>query len=231
MLVSALLMAAICFLAWIPASWSLAAYQPHWFAVALVAAAVVTVWALWQCFRHETNVLRLLAIAGIACFAGLIQTGALMNLNIARWSDPSTAVAEIREIVGHSQPLVSLTPIDHRFAYYYERPITELPWPTYVDDLPADADYFCFMRHPLDTADAREAGRGRTFGRTSGVLPFAWEEVATLCVERRIRDYPQRMLVLGRVVKPRIALANDATKPRPKTVNLTAAASTYTRTR
>jgi hypothetical protein len=39
------------------------------------------------------------------------------------------------------------------------------------------------------------------------------------------------MLVLGRVVKPRLALANDATRPRPNTVNLTAAAETYTRTR
>jgi 4-amino-4-deoxy-L-arabinose transferase-like glycosyltransferase len=231
LLASTALMATICVLAWLPAPWSLAAYQPHWFAVALVTAATVAAWVLWQCYRYETKSLRLLAVGAIACFAGMIHAGALMNLNIGRWSDPAAAVAEMRNIIGHSQQLVSLTPIDHRFAYYYARPITELPWPTYVGDLPADADYFCFMRHPLDTADSREAGRGRTFGRTSGVLPFAWEEVATLCVERRIRDYPQRMLVLGRVVKPRIALANDATKPRPKTLNLTAAAATYTRTR
>lgn len=231
LLVSSILMAAICVLNWMPTRWSLAAYQPHWFAVSLIAAAVVAVWLLWQCYRHATKSLRLLAVGAIACFAGSIHAGALMNLNIARWSDPAAAVAEMRDIVGHSQPLVSLTPIDHRFAYYYERPIAELSWPAYVDDLPADVDYFCFMRHPIDTAESREAGRGRTWGRTSGVLPFAWEEVATLCVERRIRDYPQRILVLGRVIKPRLALANDATKPRPKTVNLTVAASTYTRTR
>lgn len=231
LLASSQLMAAICVLAWMPAPWSLAAYQPHWFAVTLVTAAIVAAWLLWQCYRYESKSLRLLAVGAIACFAGLIHLGALMNVNIGRWSDPALAVAEMRDIVGHSQPLVSLTPIDHRFAYYYERPIAELKWPEYVDDLPAGVDYFCFMRHPIDTAESREAGRGRTWGRTSGVLPFAWEEVATLCVERRIRDYPQRMLVLGRVVKPRVALANDATKPRPKTVNLTAAASTFTRMR
>ncbi|MGD9636832.1 MAG: ArnT family glycosyltransferase [Pirellulales bacterium] len=231
LLVSALLMTALCVVAWIPASWSLAAYQPHWFGILIVISAFVATWALWSCYRLATFNLRLIAVAGIAGFAGLTQAGLLMNLNIARWSDPATAVAQLREIVGHSQPLVSLTPIDHRFAYFYEEQIAELPWPTYIDDLPPDVDYFCFMRHPLDTADSRESGRGRTFTRTSGMLPFAWEEVATLCVERRIRDYPQRMLVLGRVVKPRLALANDATRPRPKTVNLTAAAETYTRTR
>jgi len=231
LLASALLMMAICILVWAPASWSLAGYQPHWFAVALVTSAAIAVWTLWQCYRMQTMNLRLIAVGAIAGFAGLTHAGALMNLNIARWSNPAFAVAEMRGIVGHSQPLVSLTPIDHRFAYYYEMPIAELAWPTYIDDLPADVDYFCFMRHPIDTAESREAGRGRTWGRTSGVLPFAWEEVATLCVERRIRDYPQRMLVLGRVVRPRVALANDATKPRPKTVNLTAAATSYTHMR
>lgn len=223
-LVSAALIIALCALAWIPASWSLAAYQPHWFAIALVLSALVAIWTLWKCYRFQTPTLRLFAVGAIAGFAGITQAGLLMNRNIARWSDPTAAVDEMREIVGHSQQLVSLTPIDHRFAYYYEKPIAELPWPAYVDDLPADVDYFCFMRHPIDTAESREAGRGRTWTRTSGVLPFAWEEVATLCVERRIRDYPQRMLVLGRVVKPRVALTNDATKPRPKTINLTAAA-------
>jgi hypothetical protein len=137
----------------------------------------------------------------------------------------------MKEIVAPIQSLVSLTPIDHRFAYFYAQPIAELDWPSEVDDLPADVEYFCFMRHPADTADSREAGRGRSWTRTSGMLPFAWAEVATLCVERRVRDYPQRMLVLGRVVKPRMALANDATKPRPKTINLTAATSFRTRTR
>jgi 4-amino-4-deoxy-L-arabinose transferase-like glycosyltransferase len=231
LLASGMLMAAMCILAWLPVRWSLAQYQPHWFAVALVLTAGIAIWTLWKCYQLETLPLRLIAVGAITSFAGLTQAGLLMNLNIARWSDPTSAVAEMREIIGHSQPLVSLTPIDHRFAYFFGQPIAELPWPQYIDDLPPDVDYFCFMRHPIDTAESREAGRGRTWTRTSGMLPFAWEEVATLCVERRIRNYPQRMLVLGRVVKPRIALANDATKPRPKTINLTAAATTSTRLR
>ena len=113
----------------------------------------------------------------------------MMNFNIARWNDPTAAVDQLKQIVA-SAPLVSLTPIDHRFAYLYEQPIAELDWPRDVDDLPPDVEYFCFMRHPGDTAEGREAGRGRTWTTTPGTLPFAWEEVATLCVERRVAQLP-----------------------------------------
>jgi hypothetical protein len=144
----------------------------------------------------------------------------MTNFNIARWNNPAPAVDQIKQIVA-SDRLVSLTPIDHRFAYLYKQPITELAWPTKVADLPANVEYFCFMRHPVDTAEKREAGRGRTWTTSPGTLPFAWEEVATLCVERRVRDYPQRMLVLGRVIQPRIAQVSDATRPQ-RSINLTA---------
>jgi hypothetical protein len=117
---------------------------------------------------------------------------------------------------------VSLTAIDHRFAYLYHEPIAELAWPLEVDDLPETVEYFCFMRDPQDTAEARCAGRGRSWTKSPGTLPFAWEEVATLTVERRLRNRPQIAVVLGRVVNPRIAMTTDATKPHPTAVNLSA---------
>ena len=80
----------------------------------------------------------------------------MMNFNIGRWNNPMAAVDQIKQIVA-SAPLVSLTPIDHRFAYLYEQPIAELAWPRDVDDLPADVEYFCFMRHP-----SRHGGKARS---------------------------------------------------------------------
>lgn len=213
LLLSVVLILVLCFVALAPAKWSLAAYQSLDTAMLLVALAIVAIVAIRMCYRADSPNRRLAAVSAIAAFAGVVQGGAMMNSNIAKWNNPVAAVECIQEMVGDA-PLVSLTPIDHRFAYMYREPIAELNWPLAVYDLPADVEYFCFMRHPADTAQEREAGRGRTWFRTPGTLPFAWEEVATLCVERRIRNFPQRMLVLGRVVKPRQAIVTDATVPQ-----------------
>lgn len=218
---SVTLIGVLCFVALLPAKWSLATYQSLTTSVVLVAFAILAIVAIRKCYRADSLDRKLAAVTAIAVFAGVVQAGVLMNLNIGKWSNPVAAVDQMKEIVAGAR-LVSLTPIDHRFAYLYREPITELGWPLAVGDLPADVEYFCFMRHPADTARAREAGRGRTWTRTPGTLPFAWEEVATLCVERRYRNFPQRMLVLGRVVKPRQAIVSDATVPQ-KGRNLTAA--------
>ncbi len=214
---------AVSLLALIEAKWALGIYQPLWFSLALLPVAAAVIGTIWKCYCSNTPSKRLVAVGTIALFAGVTHVGVLMNISIARWNDPTPAVAEVQEIVA-SKPLVSLTAIDHRFAFFYEQPIAELPWPLDVDDLPSDVEYFCFMRSPNDTAQQREAGRGRTWTTTLGTLPFAWEEVATLCVERRIRNHPQIMVVLGRVVKPRVAIVTDATVPQ-RGINLSAVSS------
>jgi hypothetical protein len=109
--------------------------------------------------------------------------------------------------------LVSLSPIDHRFEYYYGADIAELDWPRTIQELPAGVDYFCFMRTPGDTAEKRDARRGRALAWTPGTLPFAWEEIATICVERRLRKRPQMMVVLGRVTRPLQETVTDVTVP------------------
>ena len=218
--VASTLVGVLCLLVLLRTKWALGIYQPYWLSLALMAVAAAVVLVLRSCYRAGTQGAALLAVATVAVFTGIVQVGVLMNVSVARWSDPSPAVAAIREMVGAGK-LVSLTPIDHRFAYLYRQPIAELDWPEKVDDLSPNVDYFCFMRAPDDTALEREAGRGRSWTTTPGMLPFAWQEVATLCVERRIRDYPQRTVVLGRVVHPRTAMVSDATVPQ-RGINLTA---------
>lgn len=207
-----------------PGKWALGQYQPTWFRLALVPMALAVMWLLWRCYRTSTPSTRLLAVAAIAVFAGIAHGGTLMNAHIARWNDPAAAVARMRQLIG-SAPLVSLTPINHRFAYFYRESIAELDWPREIGDLPPDVDYFCFMRTPGDTAEERESGRGRLWTVSPGTLPFAWEEVATVCIERRIRNEPQRVVVLGRVVKPRRAIVTDATQAQPSAINLSAFAN------
>jgi len=222
LVLTATLITAIAFVAFAEFKWALGPYQPFWLSVAILACAVAAVAAIIRCYRQNTAGARALAVAAIAAFAGLTHAGALMNVNIARWNDPTVDVAELRAMLPPGTDLVSLTPISHRFAYLYRAEITELAWPREVDDLPADVEYFCFMRDPGDTAAKRAAGRGRSWTTTPGTLPFAWKEVATICVERRLRDQPQITVVLGRVANPRVAAINDATTPQGSAINLSA---------
>jgi hypothetical protein len=199
-----------------PADLSNSFYQPRWFSVLVAALATCAAYVLWRCYRIP-RFAPIAALLTIAVFVGVAYAGVMININAARWNDPTATVRRFRERLPHGAQLVSFTPIDHRFAYYYQRRVAELDWPLKLSDLPPDVEYFCFMRYPGDTAERRAAGRGRTWTTTPGTLPFAWEEIAAICVERRVRNESQPMVVLGRVVRPVRATVSDATAPQPAT--------------
>jgi 4-amino-4-deoxy-L-arabinose transferase-like glycosyltransferase len=191
-------------------------HQPRWFDVLFGGVAAAAAFALWTCYRASNRVTPIAAVATVAAFVCIAFVGLMVNVNAARWNDPTVAIAELRSKLPANSPLVSLSPIEHRFAYFYETPIAELDWPLDVDDLPADVDYFCFMRHAGDTAESRAAGRGRSWTTTRGTLPFAWEELASICVERKVKPDAPRV-VLARVIRPLRAEVTDATVPRTET--------------
>lgn len=193
--------------------------QPRWQGAAMGLLAAGVAYTLWKCFRSGSPQMRTAAVACIALYVGLAYTGPIISLHAAQWNDPSTAVAEVRRRVEHPEKLVSLGPIDHRFAYYYQSPIDEIHWPLTAGDLPADIEYFVFMRYPGDTAAARRSGRGRSWTTTPGTLPFEWEEVGSICCERRLRNRQQLTVVLGRVVRPLRLAVVDATMPHLATAN------------
>ena len=188
--------------------------QPRWLGLGMGLLAVGVAVTLWKCYRTGSPLMRTAAVASIALFAGLAYTGPMINIHVARWNDPTTAVAEVRKRVADPDKLVSLGPIDHRFAYYYQSPIEQIHWPLTPRDLPADVNYFVFMRYPKDTTAAHWCGRGRTWTTTPGTLPFEWEEVTSICCERRIRNGRLMTVVLGRVVRPLQPAVVDVTVPR-----------------
>lgn len=121
-----------------------------------------------------------LAIAG---FMGVIVGNLLIDLQIRINPDTETAIARVRQILPQDQQLVSLRPVHHRFAYFYGKPILPLPFPSSAQDVPDDIQYFCFdAAKPEDRA----------------AVPFAWEEVAVISMERRQRPNPQEVVVIGR---------------------------------
>ena len=96
-----------------------------------------------------------------------------------------------------SPALVSFRSVYHRFAYCYDEPIRQIPWPATAADVPQDVTWFCFDWHPL-YADPPDSGSdGSTAGNTPR-LPFEWDEVARIACDPVKRPYPTRTVVVGR---------------------------------
>jgi 4-amino-4-deoxy-L-arabinose transferase-like glycosyltransferase len=188
-------------------------HQPRWLALLFLAAATGGGYVLWRCYI-QLRLAPIVAVTTIGAFVGFAYVAIMINVNAARWNDPTTSVAHFKAQLPPNAALVSFTPIEHRFAYYYAEPIAEIDWPVVPTDLPPSVDYFCFMRYPGDTAQRRAAGRGRTWTTTPGTLPFAWQEITSICVERRIRQEGQPIVVLGRIIRPLRAAVSDATVPQ-----------------
>jgi 4-amino-4-deoxy-L-arabinose transferase-like glycosyltransferase len=195
----------------LPGMWSLTLHQPTWFALLFAAFAGGAVFAMWisspiRIFRPSVPVIALASVAG------MVAAGFLLNIDAARWSNPTSAIAELTEHIPAGTRLVSLNEIEHRFAYYYRSPIAQLPWPQTVNDIPTNVDYFLFMRHWNDTAEMHAAGRGRTSYTTAGTLPFEWQELATVCTDRQTDTPTATSVVLGKVIRPLRAAVSDASK-------------------
>jgi 4-amino-4-deoxy-L-arabinose transferase-like glycosyltransferase len=188
-------------------------HQPQAFSLAFAVLCGTVVLAVRSVYRRPAKMSPIRAVLAINTLAAVGAAGIMVNVNVSRWNDPSPTIAEFRRLLPAGANLVSLTPIEHRFAYYFGEPITELNWPHKVADLPPNVEYFCFMRMPGDTADSRAAGRGRTWYKTPGRLPFAWEELKAASVDRRI-DSKAMVVVLGRVLQPLQAKVTDATVPQ-----------------
>jgi len=179
------------------------------FAIAYgITAIALAALLVWTCLKHQSN-RAYASLVTLCVIFGLSYTGIVVSIEANRLNNPGPTIAKIKQKLPEPKKLVSLGPVDFRFCYHFEDQIKELPWPENISELPDGTEYFCFDRHPSDTESERATGRGRTWHRASAKLPFEWEEVATVCCERRIRQSPQAVVVIARVVKPTAAIANE----------------------
>ena len=200
--------------AFLPADFVKSLYQPRAFSLVIAAgcafAAIVLIFTLRQSFQSGAA----LAVTAIAFVSAIAVAGMMVNVNTARWNNPQAAVSEFKKHLPAGTTLVSLSPAEHRFVYYFGAPVVEIGWPKTLSELPPEVEYFCFMRRPGDNAASRASGRGRSPTVTSGTLPFAWTEVASICVERKKNNRQQASVVLGRVIRPLRYELTDATVPK-----------------
>src|SRR5690606_33186853 len=110
---------------------------------AVIACAAVLVW----CSQAESLPRPQVAVLTLGLLLGLAHTGVLVNARLQAANDLEPVVASLQQQLPPGK-LVSLGRIDHRFAYSYDLPIKQIPWPLASSDLPTDVEYFCFDRRP-----------------------------------------------------------------------------------
>ena len=197
----------------LPVPWAESIHQTRLFAILFGAICLTTSWICIWGRAKNSGALRVASVVSIGLVIGVMTAGGIINANVQTWNNPTAQVLELKSHMPTPEQIVSLGPIDHRFAFYYGLPIKQVPWPTADTPLPDDAEYFVFTRRPEDTRQERFAGRGRSWYTTAGTVPFEWEELAAIDCNRVVRDSPRCLIVLGRKIKPsRVAV--DVTKTR-----------------
>jgi hypothetical protein len=124
-----------------------------------------------------------LAVLAVAGFMVLTVTGIATNIRIRRSEDQATPIAQLKGKLPVDHRLISLGHIDALFAYYYAEPIDPSPWAVTADTVPTgDNVYFCFD----------------TFIGYRPNLPFEWEEVAAIPMDRYKYPPGKREVVVGK---------------------------------
>ena len=127
----------------------------------------------------------------VGLLAWVCVTGVLVNRGLRRQVDGVGAVARLRSQLPGKVRLVSYGPVNHLFLLLYEDPVERQDWPQHPHDSSALAgDFFCF-----------DAFRG-----AHPPLPFVWEEVARLSMDRTHRPQPDNVVIVGRRVEPHEAV-------------------------
>jgi 4-amino-4-deoxy-L-arabinose transferase-like glycosyltransferase len=149
------------------------------YACALLALAGLTWWSRSgpEAWRVRMG---MLAIAG---FMALTFIGVLTEVRQRRSEYAARTVEALKAEVLQGMPLVSLDHVDAIFTYHYGQPIHAMLWPEIGDGPGPGIVYFCF--------DCE--------GSYRPALPFLWEEVAAISMDRNHHAMPEGVVVIGRI--------------------------------
>ena len=121
-------------------------------------------------------------VLALAAFMAITFAGVMIDVRLRRAEKTDADMARLRERLPPGQRLVSFNHVATLFTYLYGDPIPARPWPNTAGDVGDDVSYFCFTCY----------GAGRP------PLPFAWEEVGAVSVDRNHHTSPEIVVVVGR---------------------------------
>lgn len=146
-------------------------------AVSLAMAALI-----WSVRRGREGWQGRAGLIGLVSFLAMTYTGMLTNDLIRTTPNTAGAVTELKQKLPPHEKLVSFGPAHSLFAYYFHKPIELRRWPTDESQSDFSFSYFCFLQ----------------IGSHRPHLPFAWEEVAVIPCDRKLRPDPVNQMIVGR---------------------------------
>jgi 4-amino-4-deoxy-L-arabinose transferase-like glycosyltransferase len=161
-----------------------------------VAALAVFAIAIARAGRRADGPSMRRCLCGIALSGAVVAAGILTDVRQRRMADLAGPMADLQSKLDPQDRLYSFEHVDALFAYHLGRPIDSLDWPETDYDVPNDMEYFCF----------------RCLGGDRPELPFDWEEIAAVPMDRVIRNPPEKIVVVGR----RLNVLAAAEGPPPK---------------
>ena len=149
-----------------------------------LALAVCFLGLAWLVAKSRANMPRRTgwSVVAIAGFMVLLFNGPILDARIRRGEDNGTAIRLLKERLPADATFVSLGLVDSEFAFFYGKFPKPLPWPSSTPPAVPLKGYFCF------TAS----------GVTRPELPFAWEEIAAISMDRNRHPVPEKVLVVAR---------------------------------
>lgn len=161
--------------------------QPPVFAAVYLVGSLALAVIAFRTRLDSQGLAPYVSVLSVAAFAGLTFTGVYTNALRNDSNDVYAAVSQVQQKLPAEAKLVSLGFADHRFAYRYRQPIKYVAWPGH--DLPAGVEYFCFVPKR----------------KRPDEVPFAWEQVATVSLERTTAEPSSNdCVVIGRKI-PQVA--------------------------
>jgi 4-amino-4-deoxy-L-arabinose transferase-like glycosyltransferase len=168
---------------------------PHWLrtewietpaiAVAYLAICLGLAGLLWRARQRPGAGPARAAVIAIAAFLVITFIGIVHNIRVRLSEHPADDVASIRAKLPPDQQIVRLgTRMDCMFPYYWKLPqLTTQAWPSTAEDV-SEGTCFCFM----------------CGGDNRPSLPFPWEEIGIVSIDRNHHPIPQAVVVVGRRV-------------------------------
>ena len=160
--------------------------QPWWLLAAMAVLAAAAVPVALRLARSDRLANAGKAGAVVALMFAAVFGGPVENARAYGTVRVADEVAGLRPLLPADVRLYSFGRAHTRLVYAYGQPIESLPMPATADELPADLEYFVLTYW---------------FGDEAYELPFEWEQVATLNMDRRRRGEPKSRVVVGRRVR------------------------------
>jgi 4-amino-4-deoxy-L-arabinose transferase-like glycosyltransferase len=176
--------------------WVLMLAQPWWQIILLVVLIVPAAGFLihQSSSNNPRDALWVIFLSG--ALVGLLFNGPLINSLAQAAVDVRPDVNSLYHRIPQGARLMSIGPADPQFPrvcgrwtrllYYYPEPIPLVRHPWSAEDVPEDLEYFVI-----------EARRGEPT-----VLPFEWEEIGRLNMDRIRHDDPENFVLIGRRLQP-----------------------------